>query len=100
MLKVQTFSSHTSAASVLQVVVQKLYILVWTLKVQSLKCSGPWQDGCLLGLNTDQCLPQLYLLLQISNLPQDGSRVLDGLDQLVAVLQNQDGVMRPRTNQV
>lgn len=35
-----------------------------------------------------------YLLLQVSNLSQDGSGVLDGLDQLITVLQNQDGAMR------
>lgn len=43
-------------------------------------------------------LSQVYLLLQIPNLSQDGSGVLDRLDQLVAVLQNQEGVMRHLTD--
>lgn len=39
-----------------------------------------------------------HLLLQVSDLSQDGSGVLDGLDQLITVLQTQDGAMRPLTN--
>lgn len=42
-------------------------------------------------------MSQLYLLLQVPNLPQDGSGVLDGLDQLITVLQNQGGAMRDPT---